>query len=53
MSVPYGFKARYWLARALPLRVVARGFLREIKHHNLLGLKLLSKASFLFGRIME
>jgi len=41
MSVPYGFKARNWLARALPLRVVARGFLREIKHHNLFGLKLL------------
>jgi len=53
MSVPYGFRARNWLARALPLRAFARGFLREIKHHNLLGLKLLSKASFLFGRIME
>jgi len=53
MSVPYDSKARNWLARALPLRFVARGFLREIKHHNLLGLKLLSKASFLFGRIME
>jgi hypothetical protein len=41
MSAPYGVKARLWLVRALPLRLVARGFLGEIKHHNLFGLKLL------------
>jgi hypothetical protein len=41
MLVPYDVKARLWLICALPLRLVARGFLREIKHHNLFGLKLL------------